>query len=1095
MPIRVHCPQFATSAHLLLLLLLICSSCGGNGGASTSSNATITGVSISPTAVNLTPAQSQIFTVTVSGTGAFNSTVNWSVNGVRGGNSTIGSVSDAGLYTAPNTVPTSSTVLVTATSVGDASKSASAKVNIASAVGSSPTVLSISPTRGAPGDELTVTGENFGSVLQTVVFSGPNGLPIATLVAAESGTSLTVKVPLEALSGPLIVQVPTSNGTMLSSNPVQFTRVPDVRIRAGRKDLGSGEGTSFQAVTFGDPVAQTLVWSTDLGSISSAGEYLAPGSVASDTFAHVNACIQGTDTCDTVLVGIHPFRVGPDAPSVALGQQLQLQSLVSGYAVSADWSQITGGGSLTSDGAYTASSALSDGGSALVSADYQGSSEQASVSVTGAFPGIVNRVYDYLDLTTTQIQRVTQPLSVAVYGSRAYVLAAQLDAAALDQTFLYIDVYDLTDPERPRWITAVEAANRGELRAFGGVLYDIGSPVGSQVMSAYDISSATPVLVGRVMLPDLFSFSFFGGVVTATEQSSYPAGSPAVVDEFYLGGGNIIEGQISVPPALSGTSYALAAASVQQSRLYVTETSTSASASSILASYDLSQSSPLLIGTVPLPETTLTSDSFGNGSLFFTDNKVFDITKDPPVLDGSLPEAVAVIDADSTRVLGQSIANGSAVCVQLVDVSNPEKPQTTRDLCDFDNGLARTEQARLNGSVVYSAEEMGGLTVYDVSASGGQHFLAQLGDPEPGGFTAYGQVANTTTLFAAGFDGLAGLGGVEIYNLQTQPPTWLTFVSTGVPSSNDVSLSSNNLFVATEQDLQIFDISEPNQPNQLGSLSVATNCVAASGNVLFLGSADGRLLVYSAATPSSPVLLATVTLPDTPVQMVLDNSLLLVADRNGGLMTFDVSNPSDPILVSQLIVPPSVFGVQVDGTTVLLAALESGLVVVDLSNPSIPKIVSETQLDSDDPFEAGLSGFRSRAVTVSVSDKIAFLGINNMDPNGLDNGFGSVYGFDYSRPSNPRLVSSARFTPAENGTVNSVLVAGTNLYASGFAVGILQVDISNARNLIDLYYPPSSLRPPFLPPPKSTLSATERPSRRSELSRGLSPTRVAGRLN
>ncbi len=1086
MPIRLRRVQIVASLPFSLILFFISSSCGGgNSGTPTPPTPTISGVSISPTSASLTTGQSKQFTAVVSGTGTFNSAVSWSVNGVMGGNSTTGTISATGSYTAPSTVPASGTVSVSTTSVSDTSKSASASVSIASAA-PAPTVLSISPAQGAPGDVLTVTGENFGTLVQTVVFSGYNGLPIATLVDAGAETSLSVKVPLEALSGSLIVQVPSGTGSTLSSNPVQFTRLPDLRIRAGQRDLGAGEGTTFQAVTFGDPVPQTVAWSADQGSISPSGQYVAPSTVTADTFAQVSGCIQGTKTCDTVLLGLHTFRVSPDAPAVILGQELALQSLVSGLPVSAAWSQITGGGTLQSNGAYTASTLVPDGGSALVSAAYQGGTEEASVSVTGAFPGIVNRIYDYLDLTTAQIQRVTQPLSMAVYGNRAYVLAAQKDAGALDQDFLYIDVYDLSDPDRPRWITAVEAANRGELRAFGGILYDIGNTVGQQILSAYDLSGATPVLVGRVTLPELFSFSFFGGVVTATEQSSYPAGATATVDEFVLGNGNIIESQISVPPALSGTPYALAAASVEQSRLYVTETSTSGASSSILASYDLSQSPPVLIGTIPLPEATLTSDSFGNGSLFFTDSEVFDVTKDPPVLEGSLPEAMRVIDADATRVLGQSIANGSTICVQLVDVSNPSSPRTASDLCDFVNGRARTEQARFNGSVVYSAEEMGGLTVYDVSASGGPHFVAQLGDPEPGGFTAYGQASNSTTLFAAGFDEIAGIGGVEVFDLQPKPPTSLRFISSGVAASIDVCLSGNNLFVGTEQNLQIFDVSQPSQPSQLGSIGVLSNSLATSGSTLFVGSVDGHLLVYNTATPTSPVLLSTVTLPDTALQMVVDGTRLLVADGAGGLLTFNVSIPSNPILISQLTVSPGVFGVQVDGTTVLLAALEAGLVAVDLSSPSTPKIISETALDSDNPFEIGFSDFRSRAVTVSIYDKIAFLGINNMDPSDFDNGVGSVYGFDYSRPLHPRLVSSARFTPAANGTISSMLIAGTNLFVSGFTVGLLQADISNPRNLIDLYYPPSVLRPPF-PPEHRSFLARKRASRRSEFRRKIVP--------
>jgi len=49
-------------------------------------------------------------------------TVDWSVNGVIGGNSTYGTLSTSGLYQAPATVPTANAVSVRATSTTDSSK-------------------------------------------------------------------------------------------------------------------------------------------------------------------------------------------------------------------------------------------------------------------------------------------------------------------------------------------------------------------------------------------------------------------------------------------------------------------------------------------------------------------------------------------------------------------------------------------------------------------------------------------------------------------------------------------------------------------------------------------------------------------------------------------------------------------------------------------------------------------------------------------------------------------------------------------------------------------------------------------------------------
>ena len=83
-------------------------------------------ISVSPSAVTLTPGQTQAFAAAVTGTN--NSQVSWFVNGVPAGNSTLGTVTNSGLYTAP-TVSTGSPVSIAAVSAADPSKSASAVVS------------------------------------------------------------------------------------------------------------------------------------------------------------------------------------------------------------------------------------------------------------------------------------------------------------------------------------------------------------------------------------------------------------------------------------------------------------------------------------------------------------------------------------------------------------------------------------------------------------------------------------------------------------------------------------------------------------------------------------------------------------------------------------------------------------------------------------------------------------------------------------------------------------------------------------------------------------------------------------------------------
>lgn len=104
-------------------------------GTSASASVTLTApppvitVSVSPASAQLKPLATQQFSATVGGTST--KTVSWSVNGMTGGNATVGTISSSGLYTAPGLVPNPATVTVRATSTASSSTGANASVAIA----------------------------------------------------------------------------------------------------------------------------------------------------------------------------------------------------------------------------------------------------------------------------------------------------------------------------------------------------------------------------------------------------------------------------------------------------------------------------------------------------------------------------------------------------------------------------------------------------------------------------------------------------------------------------------------------------------------------------------------------------------------------------------------------------------------------------------------------------------------------------------------------------------------------------------------------------------------------------------------------------
>jgi hypothetical protein len=85
-------------------------------------------VSISPTSATIRVGRTKQFVATVQNSS--NTSVTWKVNGITGGNATVGIISSSGAYRAPNSVPSPNTVTVTAVSVADPTKAAAAIVTI-----------------------------------------------------------------------------------------------------------------------------------------------------------------------------------------------------------------------------------------------------------------------------------------------------------------------------------------------------------------------------------------------------------------------------------------------------------------------------------------------------------------------------------------------------------------------------------------------------------------------------------------------------------------------------------------------------------------------------------------------------------------------------------------------------------------------------------------------------------------------------------------------------------------------------------------------------------------------------------------------------
>ncbi|MBI2677233.1 MAG: Ig-like domain repeat protein [Candidatus Koribacter versatilis] len=129
-------PKKSVSALLVCLAVIFAAGCGGggmsSGGGTPPPPPPPPGVTVrlTPQAVSITFTQTQQFTATVQNT--TNTAVTWTVDGIAGGNATVGTITGAGLYTPPATVGAHNIV---ATSAADATVNDSSTLHVTNYAG------------------------------------------------------------------------------------------------------------------------------------------------------------------------------------------------------------------------------------------------------------------------------------------------------------------------------------------------------------------------------------------------------------------------------------------------------------------------------------------------------------------------------------------------------------------------------------------------------------------------------------------------------------------------------------------------------------------------------------------------------------------------------------------------------------------------------------------------------------------------------------------------------------------------------------------------------------------------------------------------
>ena len=253
------------------------------------------------------------------------SQVTWLVNGVAGGNSTVGTINEKGLYTAPAVLPSSTSIKVTAASVSNPSQSGSAAISLENPV---PVIQSAQPNPVTVGNfSLTIAGSKFvkgaqvllnGAALQTTFVSATQLTATGTATQSEVGTAtIAIKNP--------------DPGAILSTTTYSLDILPPltvaVKVSPPTAQIREGASQQFSATVMGSGNT-AVTWSVNgvaggnssFGTVDSKGLYHAPSGLPNPNPLKVKATsvadTRASDSATTTIDNPAPQLISLSPPTV-----------------------------------------------------------------------------------------------------------------------------------------------------------------------------------------------------------------------------------------------------------------------------------------------------------------------------------------------------------------------------------------------------------------------------------------------------------------------------------------------------------------------------------------------------------------------------------------------------------------------------------------------------------------------------------------------------------------------------------------------------------------------------------------------------------
>jgi hypothetical protein len=444
-----------TLFHLWPALLLVASilGCGGVVGSNPPQlPPSIISVVVAPSSASVLLGEPQTFTAAVNN--STDTAVVWSVDGIPGGNSTVGTIDAGGVYTAPANLPSPASVSVQAASTADNSKTSTARVTISSDISISVSPQTMPVELGAS-RTFTATVNSAGNPNRSVTWAVSGGACSgAACGTVDSSGAYTAPPALIAPPSLSLAAVSVADPSKSAAAAITITSSFSLTV-SGPSSVAAGSSANFTAAltpATGSNPSRAISWSVSgtgcagatCGTISAVGSYTGPLVPPSPSTVQIIATPQADPSkAASVTASILPvigISISPSTVAVPLGAAQPFLATVTGatnVAVTWDVNGIIGGNSsvgLISNSAsapdnatYTAPQILPSGASVIVHATTD-TNPAASASATITFTTAINVALT--PVSATLAVNLRQTFAVRVNNTPKQSVAWQVNGIA-----------------------------------------------------------------------------------------------------------------------------------------------------------------------------------------------------------------------------------------------------------------------------------------------------------------------------------------------------------------------------------------------------------------------------------------------------------------------------------------------------------------------------------------------------------------------------------------------------------------------------------------------------------------------------------------